>query len=161
MPNGLPPNWRPFFQQSIEELETIVAENQGNTPLLQMVLQELEQRSTPRARLLRSHLETQLTYRGTPTRGSLPASRGQLSSGSTQGNREVQPRTSPSGPIRTPWPSRAPSQASPSSAREPWPASSRNEVSHSGSSASWKFPEWIKVVAGVGVLLILYRAVFG
>lgn len=158
MPNGLPANWRPFIQQSIDELETIVAQNRGNIPVLLAVLAELENRSTQRARSLHSRLERQLSRDGTQgVNGTLPAPHLQLPSEVSRGRGAPQAIGGDTGPGRPMLPSGAPSDHP----HESWASPAATRSSRGRASLSSAVPEWLKVVAGVGVLLVLYRVVFG
>jgi hypothetical protein len=48
---------RPFFRHAIEQLETVVQEHSEDRGVLGLVLQELERRSTAKARQLRGHVK--------------------------------------------------------------------------------------------------------
>lgn len=158
MPNGLPANWRPFIHQSIDELETIVAQNRGNIPVLLAVLAELENRSTQRARSLHSRLERQLSRDGAQgVNGALPAPHRQLPSEVSTGHGPLQATGGDAGSGRPMLSSGAPSDHSHAS----WEASAATSPSQRGPRDSSGIPEWMKVVAGVGLLLVIYRVLFG
>jgi hypothetical protein len=162
MPRGLPANWRPFFKQSIYELEAIVAQNQGDVAVLRAVLGELKWRDSSRARSLHSQLELQLSQEG--SRGAnlkLPDSHRRLPAESSCGDWSPQSRPGNAARERPVLPSGAPEVRLHESSREPLDSIQVTDSVRHGSASSSGFPEWVKVVVGVGVLLALYRVFFG
>jgi len=83
---GLPNNWRPFSQQSIDELEALVAHNRADSNLLIMVAKELQNRSTPRAKKLLRSIESAFSGHGSQWQGRTLGS-----GGDTTDQRGLQP----------------------------------------------------------------------
>lgn len=63
---------RPYFSNSIGELENIFQDSQENSEILRKLLEELKHRSTPKAAALRTKVEKALEAGGAPTQEQAP-----------------------------------------------------------------------------------------
>ena len=153
--NGVPECWRPFFQQSIEELERIVHHQSGNPATLMMVAGELQHRRSQRARTLAGRVESLLQR--TSSQPALPP-------------RSVQQTQLGAGinhPRALPAPNLRPGQRSlpaPDQGQRQLPPGQLDDVGHaprlnqqSTDPTSPRIPEWAKLLLVGLVLLILFR----
>jgi hypothetical protein len=153
--NGVPDGWRPFFQQSIEELERIVHHQSGNPATLMMVAGELQHRRTQRAKTLAGRVESLLQR--TSSQSALP-------------QRSVQQPQLGAGinhPRALPAPNLPPGQrslAAPDQGQRQLPPGQVDSVGHAPSRSqqpagpsSPRIPEWAKLLLVGLVLLVLFR----
>lgn len=153
---GIPPDWRPFFRESIDELEDIVRHQQGNHTTLMMVRAELDNRATARARTLAIRIDQLMGSDAiVDLARQLQAGQGQLSTGYGAAPAQVrQLGAGTAAPVQSREGTRQIGHGATSGAEFPTPSGPAGDASGS----IWKrLPEWAKFCIAAAVLLGLYH----
>jgi hypothetical protein len=153
--NGVPDGWRPFFQQSIEELERIVQHQSGNPATLMMVAGELQHRRSQRAKTLAGRVESLLQRTSSqPALSPRPVQQPQLGAGINH-TRALPAPNLPSGQRSLPAPDQGQRQLPSGQLDSVGHAPSRSQQPAGPSSP--RIPEWAKLLLVGLVLLVLFR----